>query len=227
MKKLYKHTVSLFIVAAFVLTTGFSQFAFAAPGPENSTATITFQENTDPTAPVDPEDPSKPGGGNGTEQPGPLSIDYISDFTFSGSHTVSKNEQTYSTDVKKPYLQVSDFRGNGEGWKVTANISSFHNGELNTLNGAYLILKNGSAISADSAAAAPTVSQDVILSSDKTDTLIVQAPKNTGMGTWVTRWFQPGDTNPLNDSVQLVVPAGKASAGTHSATITWTLVNAP
>lgn len=226
MKKNIKLFFSVALTLAVISSTLFSHNLFAATSTEESTATIGFTPNTDPTPPVDPEDPTQPGGEPGTGAPGPLSIDFISSLAF-GTHTVSRTQETYNTTVQKPYIQVTDLRGTGAGWKVTASVSAFNNGTGNTLNGAYLQFNNGSAVSPTEFSLAPNVNQGVKLTTDNTPASIVQAPDSTGMGTWVTRWFTPGNAAPENDSVQLVVPAGASSAGTHTATITWSLVDAP
>ena len=61
---------------------------------------------------------------------------------------------------------------------------------------------------------------------------MVTAQENTGLGTWLNRWFPTLDENrtfdmETNDNVTLEIPAGVATAGTHTATITWTLTDAP
>ena len=61
---------------------------------------------------------------------------------------------------------------------------------------------------------------------------VVTAQENTGLGTWLNRWFPTlGETGftgiEKNDNVTLEIPAGVATAGAHKATITWTLTDAP
>ena len=58
------------------------------------------------------------------------------------------------------------------------------------------------------------------------------AQKDTGLGTWLNRWFPTLDDSrtfdmETNDNVTLEIPAGVATVGTHAATITWTLTDAP
>ena len=76
----------------------------------------------------------------------------------------------------------------------------------------------------------PTV--PVVLSTGGAADNVVMAQENTGLGTWLNRWFPTLDENrtfdmATNDNVTLEIPAGVATAGAHTATITWTLTDAP
>lgn len=213
-------------LATLLLVTMFSFSAVAAPlAPEDSDVDISFEAGTDPVNPVDPENPEEETGGPGTGQPGPLSLDFVPELGFGDAHQVSTTTKNYPTITARPYIQISDLRGTGSGWKVTASLSSFKNETSDTLNGAYITLSNGEAVSAATGVAAPTPSQNVRLTSDDEDTPVITAAAETlaGRGTWVNRWFTPGgDTH-----ITLTVPAAAATIGQHTAVITWTLHDAP
>lgn len=231
--------VSVLGITTFV---GASQSIFAAtdgvPSVGNSDASITFLEGTGPISPVDPEKPTDPlnptDPSNPTDPPtgntGALTLDYVSSVDF-GSHNISSSTQVYSSKSKKPFIQVSDFRGTGAGWTVTAKASNFSSdgGTTASLPGAVLTFKNGAVISPD-VSDAPIPEQTVTLNADGTaSSKVVSAKPGTGKFTWLTKWFgvTPNDVNSLNDNVTLTIPAGAASVGAHEATVTWTLTDAP
>lgn len=58
--------------------------------------------------------------------------------------------------------------------------------------------------------------------------MVVRATEDTGRGTWLTRWFPSENAEGnLNDNVTLEIPAGAATLGNNTATITWTLTAGP
>lgn len=148
-----------------------------------------------------------------------------------GEQEVSSTEQSYSSTSRKPFIQISDRRGTGAGWKVTATATAFQNEDgAASLSGATLSFKNGETASASTTATTPTAAQTVELPTDGTSIVsVVSAKASEGMGTWINRWFgaTPNDTASLNDNVKLTIPAGSATLGDHEATITWTLSDAP
>lgn len=112
---------------------------------------------------------------------------------------------------------------------MTAQLSDFTDGTpaTPTLVGASITLANGSVISPvmDNP---PSPNDPVVLNAGGAAAKVVSAAVDTGLGSWITRWFPQSPTDPvLNDSVTLTVPAFVATEGTHTATITWTLHDAP
>ena len=78
----------------------------------------------------------------------------------------------------------------------------------------------------------PTPTIPVVISTNGAAVDVVTAQENTGLGTWLNRWFPTLDDSrtfdmATNDNVTLEVPAGVATAGKHTANITWTLTDAP
>ncbi|EAD6939911.1 WxL domain-containing protein [Listeria monocytogenes] len=219
-------------------TTLFSVPASAVTSEGSSNATIKFKAGTGVVDPVDPENPTKPldpldpsnPTDPGTGNTGSLTMDYVSSVNF-GEQEVSTTEQNYSSTSRKPFIQISDRRGTGGGWTVTATASAFKDSQSNvTLAGSTLSFQNGEAASVSAAANKPTVISKMELPTDGSSIVkVISAKATEGMGTWINRWFgaTPNDVSSLNDNVQLTIPAGSASLGDHEATITWTLSDAP
>jgi hypothetical protein len=225
---------SLVVMLGMILTVDAVQ-----ADPEDSNASITFTEgggippvldpeNPDPDNPFvpSPERPTDPQD-YPTDQAGPLTLDYVSSIEF-GEQPIQANTETYQSTTLRPFIQVSDRRGTGEGWHVTAQASNFSNTEEVTLPGATINFTGGSVTSNNTTGSAPEASDNIILNSSGDAADVVSADLNTGMGSWITRWFpteQP--VSELNDNVTLTVPAGSATTGNHTATITWTLTSGP
>lgn len=221
-------------ITAFFCACGFSLFCFSLPvlattaSSATSSATVTFTPGTEPTSPVDPDDPSKPldPPGRGTGEAGPLSIDYVPNITF-GSQAISASQKVYNANELKPFVQVTDIRGTGAGWNVIAKASSFNDETGDSLKGSTISFVGGYVISANSSASKPTASTLVVLTTDNAESTVLVAAENSGLGTWVDRWYPTETTASSNDNVTLTVPAGSATAKTHTSTITWTLADAP
>ena len=219
---------------AFLYACGFSLLCFSCPvlaatvSTVTSKATVTFTPGTEPSSPVDPDDPSKPldPPGQGTGEAGPLSIDYVPNITF-GSQAISGSEQVYNATELKPFVQVTDVRGTGAGWNVIAKATPFNDGTGDSLKGSTISFIGGYALSANPSSAKPTPSSPVILTTDNAESTVLAAAENSGLGTWIDRWYPTETTATSNDNVTLTVPAGSATAKTHTSTITWTLADAP
>lgn len=203
----------------------------------NSKAAITFLAGSGPVTPVDPTNPTKPlvpsGPTDPTDPPtgnaGSLTLDYVSSVEF-GANEISNKTEVYSAKSKKPFIQVTDRRGTGEGWSIVAKSSKFTNGTVDTLPGAIISFKNGTTVSL-STGGSPVINKTISLNTDGSiASTVVAASAGTGFGTWVTRWLGPTpeeNDGALNDNVTLTIPAGSATVGNHEATITWTLTDAP
>ena len=57
---------------------------------------------------------------------GPLSLDYVSSIDFGTQKITMFEKKTYESTSLKPFIQVTDNRGTGAGWKVTAAACSFN-----------------------------------------------------------------------------------------------------
>ncbi|ULG72713.1 WxL domain-containing protein [Macrococcus brunensis] len=212
-------------VAPFVSTS-----AFAA----DSTAKVTF---TAPTDTVTPKLPTAPGTNNpdaptqGTVNTvgGPLTLDFVSNIEF-GTHAINPATTVYQSTTLQPYIQVSDRRGTGEGWNVTAQASAFTDGSASTLPGSTITLNNGAEASTSSTPA-PLPNASIVLPTAGAAAPVVNAAAKTadlktaqGLGTWLTSWIS---SNATNEKVTLTVPEAAATPGTHTSTITWTLSASP
>ncbi len=179
----------------------------------------TNPDNPNVPNPVDPTDPTNPGTG----QTGPLSIDYVSNIKF-GEHKITGKDIAYKAKNANPFVQVTDLRGAGEGWHLSAKISEFKSGNK-VLKGAKLSFKDGvvKAGSTSNISLAPTKS-DVLFDNEKGKPFMSAKDKG-GRGTWLTVW---SGTDQANESIQLNVVAGTAEANTeYTSTITWELEDAP
>ncbi|AKS68171.1 hypothetical protein RN70_00715 [Staphylococcus schleiferi] len=202
---------------------------------ETSQATISFTAPNDPVKPVDPSDPSKPldqgkHNGKATGESGPLTLDYVSNLDF-GSHTISTAEETYQATTLSPFVQVSDRRGTGAGWNVTAQLSNFQQNGENSLPGASINL-TGAEVDSTSKTPKPVPNSNITLNSGSDSSVnIVKANAKTGalntaqgLGTWITKWLSKGQTN---EKATLTIPEAAAMPGNHAATVTWTLSDGP
>lgn len=195
---------------------------------------ITFENpENDYVTPKDPENPENDlSGGDGKTNDGTpeslLTLDYVTNLDF-GTHKVNQSATTYNTVTQKPFVQVSDRRQTGEGWNLTAQLGNFSNGDNTTLAGSTITFKNANVQTPGPGTNKPTTGE-VTLTAGKESGKIASAAAKTGslstaqgLGTWLIDWIKDGE----NDNVTLTVPANEASAGQHSATITWTLTSGP
>lgn len=187
----------------------------------------------DPTEP-DPEQPYEPGPeeeGDPQNAPtgegGPLTLDYVSSVAF-GQQEIEASTQILESETLRPFIQVTDRRGSGAGWYVNATMGGFTDESGNdTLPGAVLTFSNGTVISETAnASTAPVPQSPVALSPEGEAQPVVTAVENSGLGSWITRWF-PTEGETLNDNVTLTIPAGSATTGDHTAIITWNLEAVP
>lgn len=179
----------------------------------------TNPDNPDVPNPVDATDPTNPGTG----QKGPLSIDYVSNIKF-GQHKITGKDIAYKALNANPFVQVTDLRGAGDGWNLSAKMTEFKNGNK-VLKGATLTVKDGvvKAGSSSNISIAPTKSDFVFDNQESKQ--VMGAKDKGGRGTWLTVW---SGTDQANESIQLVVVAGTPEANTeYTSSITWELEDAP
>lgn len=181
--------------AAVMLTVGAVGFSFAAEaGSTNTNATITFNQ-------------------------GDLELKSAPSFDFGSKDIVAGYTEYTSPAVSAP-LQVSDARGTGKGWKVTAALTPFTSNEAATLDGSTIVLSNAdvSAVGVR-VGSGPTAPSTITLPSDGTVVPIATAIDGAGLGLWNISW------SPAN--VKLTVPNGSAVQGAASAQINWILEDTP
>lgn len=188
---------------------------------------------TKPVVPVDPTNPVGPPAGTG----GSLSLDFSSSIQF-GNQAISTKDETYYahaqeyTDfdgVKKKgpnYVQVTDVRGTGSGWKLGVKQSGqFQTSESQKLNGAELIFTQGGMISNLSNAYAPVASSGFSLPLDA-EINVITADTDKGFGTWLYRFGTNEATG--GQAIQLKVPGKTVKyAKKYQTTVTWTLKDVP
>ncbi|MEG2603278.1 MAG: WxL domain-containing protein, partial [Carnobacterium sp.] len=124
-----------------------------------------------------------------------------------------------------PFVQVTDLRGSGDGWSLSAKMSPFTNKNKQELKGATLSMKNSvvKAGSTSNISLAPAKSD--LLFDNQESKLVMNASNKGGRGTWLNVW---SGTEEANESIQLNVLAGTPEANTeYTSSITWELEDAP
>lgn len=172
-------------------------------------------QETGPTAPIEP---SIPGGATGNE--GPLTIDNASPLLF-GENKIEGGKMVFTTTTQNPNVQVTDKRGEGQGWNLQVKTADFIDqvDAKKILKGAELSLPVGTATpAAGNISVAPTVNAVVLSSTNAKAQTIMAAAKNNGLGTWVDKFDA--------SQVKLTVPAGNL-VGEYVSTLTWSLLDAP
>lgn len=202
---------------------------------------------------VDPIEPYPPAG-PGTS--GPLSVDFVSNFNF-GARKISDEDKGYNAmaqEIKSEessrryinnFLQVTDQRGTGEGWELSVRqTSQFKSTEMvkySVLKGSYLKLTNpvvkakGSKLQNVPLKKAPISKEDIKITPE-TETVILTAEKNAGLGTWSNQWGEKTKKTLLDsekgikkmvhetEDIKLMVPGETPkSATTYTAELVWTL----
>ncbi|NMD72509.1 WxL domain-containing protein [Bacillus sp. DNRA2] len=215
--------IVLIVLVSILSLTLLAQGILAA----TSTATVTFTEDTSTPPVLDPDDGSLPDPAiPGTGQAGPLSLDYVTGLNF-GSQIVSLETMTYEANELKPFIQVTDKRGNPTGWKVTVSASAFTSASTDTLEGAYLEFNNGELVKdSENPSLPPAIATTFILTTNNAAFKFMNAQPNSGRGSWITRWY-PLVGVETNDSVTLTVIGGTMRAEAYTSTLTWTLTDAP
>lgn len=202
-----------------------------------------------PVDPTDPTDPTDPGGDIDPVDPVPgLNFIYVSNFDF-GQNDIDTSAEMKLYDgkvgVNSANVQVLDARGAGSGWKLSADMSDFTDGTNNSLDGSYITLKSGLSKQDpnNSYGSAPslTTAASTVLSAGGSSVDIASATRGNAQGLSLLVW-QDGtvgegtDTTRTwdgtaqavekrNNNVELTIPRGAATAGSHKTTITWTLAD--
>ncbi|MBM7689049.1 hypothetical protein BCR24_09540 [Enterococcus ureilyticus] len=222
-------TIKLTVLTATLFSTvllGTTAFAEETVPPENPeavnkdidrTAKFILEPGSDDNGPVDPIVPINPP----TNQKGNLTIDAVSNFDF-GKKKIDKVTSTYDAVVAEGEVlgaQVTDVRGTGAGWNLTAKISTFENAEkTRVLKGAEVTIPTGKVSTNSVDDTKPAIASGLTLNEEPAT--IFSAAVDNGMGTWANEF------EGLGEKVQLKVPTGNY-ADTYTAEITWSLADAP
>lgn len=162
--------------------------------------------------------PGEPDGGTGNA--GPLTIDNVTPLEF-GEHELNGGKVEYITVSKSPNVQVSDNRGEGQGWTLQVTSTPFKdiNDDTKILKGAVVSLPEGTMkTTAGNVSEKPTPKAVVLDTDSPTTQTIMTAEQKKGMGTWVDLFDA--------SQVKIAVPGGNY-AGEYVSTLTWTLLDAP
>lgn len=186
-----------------------------------------------PVTPIDSTDPSGPVAGTG----GSLSLDFASGFQFGEQAISTKNEIYYAQPQKyvdfdgvakkgPNYVQVTDIRGTGAGWKLTVKqVAQFQTDEGQVLNGAELSFSQGEVISNLATDLSPTAVTSFTLPINS-EVPVVTANTEKGVGTWLYRFGS--DEISGGKSVVLQVPGKTVKyAKKYQTALTWTLKDVP
>ncbi|MDT1959430.1 WxL domain-containing protein [Carnobacterium divergens] len=230
-----KRTLTAIAGVSLLGLTGLSTNALAAvSSTANSTNHIVFEageevtnpidptnpDNPNPSDPIDPTDPTNPGTGN----EGSLTIDYVSNIEF-GTQKTASGTMIYHAQNEHPFVQVTDKRGTGAGWNLTAKATEFKSATgSKVLKGAELTFKNG-VLKTQTENISPAPQNKDVTFSNSDAHVMMNAKEDTGRGTWVDVFS--GKLND-NENVQLKVLPGTADTNVdYTATINWELTDAP
>lgn len=169
---------------------------------------------------TDPLEPGLPGDETG--HTGSLTIDNITHLTF-GTQQLSSKKEVYKTTSAKPNVQVTDQRGVGTGWNLMVASSKFSTEEGQELKGAFLKFEKGRVGTTEDNTSDAPLANEVSFELSNDPMIIMSADEDAGLGTWVNRLFNEGNTDNL---VSLEVPSGN-KVGVYSANLDWTLSDAP
>lgn len=180
----------------------------------------TDPNNPDPSNPIDPTDPTNPGTGN----KGPLTIDYVSNIEF-GTQKTASGTMIYHAQNENPFVQITDKRGTGSGWNLTAKATEFKSADgSKILKGAELTFKNG-ILKTQTENISPAPENSDLTFNNSDSQMMINAKENTGRGTWLNVFS--GELG-NNENVQLKVLPGMADTNIdYTATINWELADAP
>lgn len=195
-----------------------------------TTGTVTFQDDTSATAPVDPTSPNVPltpadPNNPATNNTGTLTLDVAPKSIDFGTVTTSNAAKTYNaTGTYYQYLQVSDKRTTANGWQVNVKQDRTLTNDSNNhvLTGAVIHLPKGTPRNSlnepASAADANLVTNAVSVSNS--DQVVFTAANFAGVGkaTSTTTWNA--------NAVTLSIPKLTARVGNYTNSLVWTLVAA-
>lgn len=218
MKLTKMNVLGLVILTGFTLSSASALAAEAEAGSASTPAKILLEKGddtgggTDPIIPIEPLDPPAKGS---------LRIDAASAFDFGSL----KLGAAASKDVVVPQdkavgVQVTDLRGSGAGWALTAKIDDLKGKTTptNILKATISIPKGKISTSADGDMTMPAVSAALTLG--KAAAPVMTAKKGNGLGVWAN------DFNGAGSLVSIKIPTN-AYVDNYSGNITWSLQDAP
>lgn len=167
------------------------------------------------TGPTEPTKPTEPSGETGNE--GSLTIDNIAPLLFD-THKLEGKEQVYTSTVVDSNVQVTDKRGEEEGWTLQISQTPFKDVEDDTkvLKGTKLILPLGVLETVGVNVSKAPVANSVEVT--ESPSILMSATAGSGAGTWVNTFDK--------DEIKLTIPAGNKN-GEYMSTVTWSLTDAP
>jgi len=215
--------------------TQITAFATTTRDSQRTTATTSLTPG-DTTGPVKPVDPDNPGGGfqpepgdednHGTGSTGVLTLDYVSNLTFKQGATTGQTLSATATNTKA-FIQVSDRRYNGAGWKLTL-LAGYPKGQSNGETLSQSSLAIGS--TKFTPAIANTVSNPPVTTLDGKQpvkmgesTLVGEAGRDAGIGTWLLR-LNDNSASPMRLFFNSAQVTRKQS---YAGELTWQLTEAP
>lgn len=153
---------------------------------------------------------------------GELKLTSVPSLDF-GTQSIVGTEQNYTADTIQQNIQISDLRGSGNGWHLTASLSKFRLDDVDstteTLQGAYITISNQKISCDNISLEKPECEKEVILTSGSASATILTAQKEKGMGIWNDDWDK--------ESAVLTILPGTAKVGTSHAVIDWSLQDTP
>ena len=222
---LTRFSLSAGLVILGLMTSGMTAMGATTDG------TITFQDDTSATAPVDPTSPNVPltpadPNNPATNNTGTLTLDVAPKSIDFGTATTSNAAKTYTaTGTYNQYLQVSDKRTTANGWQVNVKQDRTLTNDSNNhvLTGAVIHLPQGTARNSLNEPASVvdtklTVAPNVSVSNF--GQVVFSAPNQAGVG-------KATSTNTWNaGAVTLSIPKLTAQVGNYTNNLVWTLVAA-
>lgn len=232
-----KKQLTLFSIAALgalAMTAGPINAKAEVVKEAGSEATITAVAGEETVIPVNPDKPDEPGNNNpedGTEtgQTGPLQINFVSHLNFGTDIKItSKNVTANAKNTKTPYFQVSDLRGNGEGWSLKVSLGEFKAaGSEKTIPGATVAFNNGVAVTSNETNDNPATTSDLVLDVAGTSKPMLTATKGNGRGTWLAAYPKTAGAVD-NDKIVFNAPTNSIDANTdYTSVLTWQLTDTP
>lgn len=152
---------------------------------------------------------------------GELKLETVPMLDF-GGHDISNEQQEYAATSVSPDVKVSDLRGKGTGWNLFVSLSSFklESDSSETLKAASIQFTSPSVDALNGTVGTkPAAGENLVLTSDNTETPVWTAASGQGMGVWGLGWAK--------ENVKLNVKPGTAEEGKSVASLTWSLQTTP
>ncbi len=147
---------------------------------------------------------------------GDLVLTQVPSLDFS-SHNIEVSDMSFDSTADYDII-VTDLRGTGDGWSLTAALDVFESGSnTDTLPGATMDIVDP--VVAGSSATNLAEAVDVSFATDHVAREVFFAAAGNGMGEWTATWGTGKAT--------LNIPVAGAHEGTHVANLDWVLNDAP